>query len=133
MTTATKAKWMVFLLCLAGAVRLGGELVPDVIAPIVSPSTPATAAVYVYEKDQGSIPPAVLAGINRLNRENKILATTFEDDNTDGDNDLPEQYKVPVQAAREAGLPALVVTAGDKVLRVVKAPTTLEQTVEATR
>lgn len=91
----------------------------------------ATACVYIYEKDDSAIPPPVLAALDKLNREKKIIATTFEDDTLDGTGQVPDQYKVPLAAANEAGLPALVVTAGDTVLKVVKAPTTLEQVLEA--
>ena len=92
--------------------------------PVVVPSTKAVAATYVYEKDQGTPPPPVMAGLNRLNRERKILATIFEQDTKDGTGEIPEQYKAAVTAAKEAGLPALVVTASGAVVKVVKAPTT---------
>ena len=99
--------------------------------PDIAPSSPVTAVTYVYEKDQTPIPPAVLAGLNRLNRERKIVATPFEKDTKDGDDQVPDQYKIPLAAAIEAGLPALVITAGDKVLAVVKAPTTEAEVLEA--
>ncbi len=93
----------------------------------------ATAAVYVHEKDHGAVPSGVMAGLNRLNREKGIVATVFEEDSTDGDGDVPDQYREPLRAAREAGLPAFVVMGGGKVLRVVKAPTTADAIVEAVR
>ena len=93
-------------------------------APTPAPSNKPTAAVYVYEKDDGSPPPAVLAGLNRLNRELKIVATAIEDDTTDGDNDVPQQYKVPFAAAKAAGLPRLVIMAESTVLRTVSNPKT---------
>jgi hypothetical protein len=96
-------------------------------------TTKATAAVYVYEKDETAVPSAVLAGLNRVNREQKIRATLFEDDSVDGTGDVPEQYKTPLAEARKVGLPALVVMAGESVLRVVKAPTTEAAVVEAAR
>lgn len=90
----------------------------------VLPSTqPATAAVYVYEKDQGEPSADVMAALDRLNRERGIKATKFEQDIRDGDNEVPDQYQVPLAAAKEAGLPALVVLAGNEVLRVVSGPT----------
>lgn len=101
------------------------------IKPVEPPTDKATAATYVYEKDDTAVPPPVLAGLNRLNREKKLLATLFEDDTTDGTGEIPEQYKVSLAAARQAGLPALVMTAGDKVLRVVKAPKTEQAVMEA--
>jgi hypothetical protein len=105
---------------------------PDKPAP-VDPTTKPTAVVYVYEKDDGGVPSAVLAGLNRVNREQKIRATLFEDDSTDGTGDVPEQYKTPRAEALKVGLPALVVMAGYAVLRVVKAPTTEAAVVEAAR
>jgi hypothetical protein len=98
--------------------------------PTVSPEK-ATAVTYVYEKDKTAIPVQVLVGINRLNREKKVVASHFEEDATDGDEQVPDQYKVPLKAAQEAGLPALVVTAGDKVLKVVKDPKTEAEVIGA--
>jgi hypothetical protein len=51
----------------------------------------------------------------------------------DGDGEVPDQYAAAIEAARKAGLPALVIMAGGKVLRVVKAPTTAEQVTEAVK
>jgi len=76
---------------------------------------------YIYEKDQGGVPSPVSVALDKLNRKG-ILSTTFEEDTVDGQGEVPEQYKVPLKAAQEAGLPAVVATAGDKVLRVDKAP-----------
>jgi hypothetical protein len=98
--------------------------------PNVVPSTKADAATYVYEKSQHAIPSAVLSGLNKLNRERKIVATLFEADTKDGSGDTPEQYKAPLAAATTAGLPALVATAGATVLNVAK-PTTEAETLEA--
>ena len=92
---------------------------------------PATAAVYVYEKDAGAVPVGVTTAMNRLNRERMILATAFEADTTDGGGDVPEQYRVPLAAAKSAGLPALVVVSGSAVLRVVPAPATEAAVMEA--
>jgi hypothetical protein len=73
--------------------------------------------------------------LNRVNRESggKITATEFERNTIDGTGEAPEQYKIPLAAANEAGLPALVVTAGSEVLSVIPKPTTAEQIVEAAR
>lgn len=98
---------------------------------VVAPAEKVTAAVYVYEKDSSAIPAGVMAGINRLNREKGIVATLFEDDSTDGSGEVPEQYREPLRAAREAGLPAFVVMGGGKVLKVLKAPTTADAIMEA--
>lgn len=90
------------------------------------PTEPATAATYVYEKDNGTPSPAVMSGLNRLNREKKIRATIFEQDTKDGDGDVPDQYKVALSEAKKSGLPALVVTNGERVIKVVKDPRTEE-------
>jgi hypothetical protein len=105
-------------------------------APVVTPDTPApapvvTAVAYVYEKDQTAPPVGVQTGLNRLNREKKIVATLFEEDTVDGNGETPDQYKAALAAAREAGLPSLVVSNGSVVLKVVKAPTTEEHVLGA--
>lgn len=105
---------ILFALLIVHAIKGGG-------VSIVAPQ--ATAAVYVYEQRSGSVPPAVLAGIDQLNKRN-ILATTFDVDTIDGTGQVPDQYVVPLAAAKELGLPALVVLAGNAVVRSVKAPTT---------
>jgi hypothetical protein len=88
----------------------------------VDTTGPATAAVYVYEKDDGGVPAYVTVAVNRLNRERKVVATLLEDDTTDGDGDVPEQYRSALDAARKAGLPAVVALAGRTVLRVTPRP-----------
>jgi len=91
----------------------------------------ATAAVYVYEKDATDVPPGVTVGLNRLNRERQILATLVEADATDGDGEVPDQYRAAVEAAKAKGLPALVVLSGSTVLAIVKAPTDADAVVRA--
>lgn len=102
------------------------------LPPPVDPTVKITAATYIYEKDRGGVPPAVSAALSELNAAG-IRATTFEEDATDSDDDVPEQYQTSLAAAREAGLPSLVMLAGATVVRVVKAPTTKEQVLEAAR
>lgn len=94
------------------------------------PGQQVTAVTYVYEKDQTAPPAAVQAGLAKLNKRG-IVASMFEEDVTDNEGNVPEQYVVPLKAAQEAGLPALVATAGDSVVEVVKAPVTEEQVLEA--
>lgn len=106
-----------------------GGTIPGCPAPFVT--TKATAATYVWEKDKGGIPAGVMSGLNKLNVEKKILATEFEEDTKDGTGETPEQYKVPLAAAKDAGVPALVVTANTKVLKVVKDPKTEEEVLGA--
>ena len=82
----------------------------------------ATGAVYVYEKDDGAVPAYVTVAINKLNRERKVVATLLEADTTDGTGDVPEQYRAALDAARKAGLPAVVALAGRTVIRVTPRP-----------
>lgn len=96
------------------------------------PVTKVDAVVYVYEKDESAVPSPVMAALNTLNRQG-IVATLFEDDTKDGTGETPEQYKVPFAAAKEAGMPALVATAGEKVVRVVKSPKTEAEVLEAAK
>lgn len=107
---------------------------PDPVTPPAPPTTEkATAATYVYEKDLHVIPNQVLSALNRLNRERRILATVLEADARGGTGDVPEQYKLPLAAAKEAGLPALVVTGGGKVLSVVKKPQSEQAVLDAVK
>lgn len=103
---------------------------PAISVPWIS--VKATAVVYTYEKDQGVVPSAVAVALDKLNRQG-IRATEDEVDNVDGTNEVPDQYKASRPAAKQAGLPALVVLGGDKVLRVVKAPTTQAAVLEAAK
>lgn len=114
---------MLLALLIVHAVRSGGG---GIVAQKV------TAAVYVYEQRQGSVPAAVLAAFDTLNRQG-IMATSFDVGTVDGTNETPDQYKVPLTAATEAGLPALVVMGGNIVVRLVKAPTTDAQVLEAAK
>lgn len=87
---------------------------PDPVDPVdpdkpptpVDPSTPSkvTAVVYVYEKDDGAVPSGVRVALDKLNRQG-ILATEFEDDTTDGDDEVPLQYQIALNAARTKSLP----------------------------
>jgi hypothetical protein len=115
-------------------VKVGGGPRP----PPVDPDTPppvdpskVTDVVYVYEKDKGAVPSGVLVGLDRLRRERNIAAITFERDTKDGTGRTPPQREAALKAANEAGLPAIVVSAGGQVLRVVKSPTTEQQVMEA--
>lgn len=96
----------------------------------LKPST-VTAAVYVYEKDDGPVPTGVYAGIEKLNREKNILASLFEDDTVDGNGETPEQYKPALDAARAKSIPSLVVLSGTTVVSVVEKPQTETEILEA--
>jgi len=104
----------------------------DKIPTIVPPTNNVTAVVYVFEKDDTAVPGAVSFAMDKINRDG-IEATIFDDDIVDGTGEVPDQYKIALAAAREAGMPVLVVLAGDKVVRVVKAPTTEQAVMEAIR
>jgi hypothetical protein len=132
--------WKVLILAAAVWLSIGGTgpawKLPTINWPFPSIIAPAkaTAATYVYEKDQGGIPPAVASALDTLNRRTPpVSATPFEQNTTDGTGDTPEQYKLPLEAAKKAGLPALVVMADKTVIAVVKAPTTVEQVLEAVK
>ena len=91
-----------------------------------------TAAVYVFEKDQGTPPPAVSAALHRLNTERESFAASAVDqDIVTGAGQVPEQFRAAIQAAKQSGLPALVVLSGSEVLRVVRDPKTVEAVMEA--
>jgi hypothetical protein len=88
--------------------------------------------VYVFEKDQGTPPPAVSAALHRLNTERESFAASAVDqDIVTGAGQVPEQFRAAIQAAKQSGLPALVVLSGSEVLRVVRDPKTVEAVMEA--
>jgi cell division ATPase FtsA len=93
------------------------------------PTVKVDRVTYVYEKDDGMPPPGVAAALNKLNRQG-VLSTVFEEDTTDGTGQTPEQYRTSLTAAKEAGLPALVLMSSNKVW-VVKNPTTELQVMDA--
>ena len=90
---------------------------------------------YVYEKDNTIIPKPVAYALQKLNEDETagILASEFEQNTTDGNGEIPDQYKIALETAKEAGLPALVVQSGDRVVKVVKNPTTEEHVTEAVK
>ena len=91
-----------------------------------------TAATYIYEKDDTTVPPAIAAALDKLNTAG-IRANIFEEDTTDGAGEVPDQYKLALPAAKAEGLPALVVEGGGRVLRTVKDPKTEEAVLEAAK
>lgn len=120
-----------FVLLALGLLLLAGPLPAWHGGGTVIEAKAATAAVYVYEKDATAVPPGVTVGLNRLNRERKIVATLVEADSTDGGGDVPDQYRAAVEAAKSKGLPALVVLSGSTVLAIVKAPADADAVVRA--
>lgn len=99
----------------------------------VDPSTKKISRVtYVFEKDTTTIPRPVALALQKLNAQG-IMATEFEEDTRDGTDSIPDQYAIPLAAAQQAGLPALVVQSHFEVVRVVKSPTTEQQVLEAAK
>jgi hypothetical protein len=99
-----------------------------------NPLAPAkiTAATYVYEQRNGAVPNAVLDAIDQLNKLG-IEADSVDVDTVDGEGQVPDQYKVPFQAATELGLPAMIFTAGDAVVKGIKDPKTTEAVLEVVK
>lgn len=127
MSDSLRIRLAVLLLLVAGwqAVSGGGGL------PIPGATKP-TAVTYVYEKDDTTVPNAVLAALDKLNRQG-INAANIDKDIVDGASEVPDQFKVAIAAAKEAGLPALVATTGDRVVRIVKDPKTEEDVLQVAR
>jgi hypothetical protein len=105
-------KWIwIPLVCLALGLVIGvswpGCKCDWTPAPPVVVKPKPDAVVYVYEKDDTAVPSEIMVMLDRLNRAG-ILATDIDDDVTDGDGQVPDQYKAAIDAARLAGLPALV-------------------------
>lgn len=111
--------WEIACLFAAAWLIFGGAKGCELDWPV---TTKATAAVYVYEKDSGGVPPGITRAIGKLN-DRDITAATHEDDGTNAAGSIPAQYKLAVPAARAAGLPAFVSLAGDKPLRTISKPT----------
>lgn len=123
---------LVALLSFAGGHYVGKHGLPS-IGGIVAPATvKVTAATYFYEKNSGGVPPPVTAALSTLNGQG-ITATSHEIDATNPSGKVPKQYEVSLPAAVKAGLPVLVVMAGDKVLRTVPKPTTAKEVEEAAK
>jgi hypothetical protein len=126
-----------FVLLIAGIVLLSGVVPmslpswPDAKPVVPAAPGPASAAVYVYEKDASTVPVGVTAGLNRLNRERQITATLLEADTTDGTGDVPEQYRPALDAGKAAGLPAFVVLSGSTVIAVKRVPESEDDIVRA--
>ncbi len=95
----------------------------------ILPTTKVTAVTYVRD-EKAAVPAEVSAALAELNTKG-IIATEYPDDATDGDDQVPAQYKVTLPAAKTVGIPSLIVQSGERVLRTVKAPTTKQQVLEA--
>lgn len=120
---------LVLLCCLLLVAPWRGCELPSVpgLPSFVAPKV--TAVTYVHD-EKAVIPSGVSAALNELNSRG-IMATAYPDDASDGDDQVPDQYKVTLPAAKAAGIPSLVVQAGERVLGTVKEPTTKAQVLEA--
>jgi hypothetical protein len=99
------------LLLLSG----GGFSLPSI-------STKATAVTYVHEQRSGSITPSIRSALSTLN-DKGVNANEFDQDTVSkGGGNVPAQYVVPLAAAKKVGLPAVVSTAGERVLKTIKDP-----------
>lgn len=123
---------LVILMGVLNGGALDGCSLPDIPVPeIIAPDTPkATRAIYVYEQRQGSVQAPIQSALNKLNRQG-FMATAVDQHVQDGDGNIPAQYVEAIPAAIQSGLPALVIMAGDKVLKVVPNPRTEEAVLEA--
>ncbi len=124
----------------AALVEVAGTVPPPPVDPDdpIPPTTKVDRVTYVYEKDNSVIPRQVAFALQKLNTDSggKIAATEFEEDSTVDGNPhgrTPSQYVIALKAAREAGLPALVVQSGDAVVKVIKNPTTTESVLEVVK
>lgn len=125
--------WKVALVIVATAMITSGVRMqgcklpgwPSIVAPKV------TAVTYVHD-EKAAIPSGVMSALNELNATG-IVATAFPDDASDGDDQVPDQYKVTLPAAKTVGIPCLVVQAGERVLRTVKSPMTKQEVLGAAK
>jgi hypothetical protein len=121
MIDARKWIWIPIACLLAGlligtaAQHVGCTPRPDVPV-VVEPVKPKPdAVVYVYEKDDTAPSIEIMVLLDKLNRAG-IQATDVDDDVVDGDGQTPDQYKAAIDAARLAGLPAIVLLSKGKFL-----------------
>lgn len=116
----------------SAAVDVSGLATPPDAPPVDTNPERIDRATYIYEKDQNNIPRPVSFALQRLNNEYKdVIATEMEEDSTDGDGQVPDQYRIALEAARKAGLPALVIQAKLKVIKVLKDPKSEAEVMDA--
>lgn len=110
-------------------------VVPPVTPPVVTPdpTTRPVRATYVFEQRSGRVPPEVASAISKLNVPGGLVASLFDQNTISGKGQVPVQYAVALAEAQKAGLPCLVVEYSSGPPKVVKAPTTAAQVMEAVR
>lgn len=119
-------------------ISVGGAAPTDPTLPPDDPNHPPNPlkidrVTWVWEKDSGPIPRHVASALQRINAElSGIVASDFEDDTTDGNGEVPDQFKVALTASKTAGVPVLVLQAGSMVVKAWK-PSTEAEIMEAIR
>lgn len=121
------------------------EVVIQIGPPVVKPTTPdrppvvqpdptvrPNRATYVYESRKNSVPSPVSVAIDKLNRAG-IVANKVDQNSLAGKGQIPVQFTVALEEARKAGIPCLVVEYTRGPPKVVSAPTTEAQVLEAVK
>ncbi len=85
--------------------------------PVISPSQ-ITSIDYVYERDATRIPQDIRSWLREVNEKTDIVASEIDDDTVDPSGNL----RTSIKEAKKAGIPALVVMAGEKALKIVLNP-----------
>ena len=87
---------------------------------------------YAHERDVAPVPADVIRAFRDINanKELGIVATVYEIDQTDGDDDIPDQYKVSRAEQKKVGGPVIVVESGGKAVLNVVPPVTYEAIME---
>jgi hypothetical protein len=101
---------------------------PGSKAPVFSPPGPMLVVV-VYESSEMPLPTQTYDArpkIEEAGHEFRVV----DDDVEDGDGQMPDELKLAIPAAREHGLPALVVQSGDEILKVLDLPETAEEIIK---
>lgn len=93
-----------------------------------SPFASVDTAVVVYESEKGPLPNYVFGAFRQLEEDYDVRA--IDDDVTTGLGDQPDHVQEAITAARENGLPALVLTGGGKVIRAMDLPGSMEKILE---
>lgn len=131
-------------------VEVGGGTVPPPLDPPSDPppnvpsnppqnppqSKTPNRVTYVYEKDSSLVPPGVAAALAKLNKQSidaggSLVASELEEDTVDGSGQVPDQYKEALQAAKNVGLPALVIEYPTGAPKTIKNPKTEAEVLEA--
>jgi hypothetical protein len=122
-------------------ITIGGGTAPADPTKPVDPAKPQppnqkiTRVTWVWEKDDGPIPRYVATALQKLSDPAggySVVATDFEDDTTDGDGQVPDQYKLALETSKTTGVPVLVLQSDGIVVKTMK-PKTEAEILEAVR